>query len=560
MKRKNPEPGLFDEAPVSPTRVFVPTNGHNLLAAMASRLLSPLEGHPDKYYDDLLRFAPGRVPLVARGVPVDLIPFIAAEENEVPALVELDPAGFTNPEVPAFAADATPGSGRVGEAGWAAWAPAGPLPLAAVTQVHLRSDRDLEEFSLREFSDVRPIHDRLAVTPDLFALEETGASALVDWLASLPVPATGGLDIRGADRRSGALLLLAMSATARQADYVVDLLNRRAPASTEEALRGVATWVLSAGDAGSAVEERIVRAVLAEFEGIDRTRMWRPTEVVRRLRSDLTVVLDGDAAYHAELALDRADAILRSEIQFDRLREGGSPALKATLLALMRPEPERFWAWDLAETGADEEVRLVAAALVGALNGRSRLPVSIRPPALDDLLAAWECAGLAVPETPVWPPPHVSLVAGRDGAAVMAGEVVLRALPSAEPDRERVTVTGDQPDAATIFDPAVLDRPAARIAAIDWASEQRWWEAFSTVIRIGARSAHIEAGGMDGALVINAVGPVSIERELHSEVFCERIAAGEVPTDVLAKISAADETAPTKPRNRPRRARGAGAE
>ena len=68
--------------------------------------------------------------------------------------------------------------------------------------------------------------------------------------------------------------------------------------------------------------------------------------------------------------------------------------LKALQLVLRFPEYDRM---NIAEASVPASIatsRVLAAAMLGCLTGRSRLPVLARPHLLDDAIAYWECARL----------------------------------------------------------------------------------------------------------------------------------------------------------------------
>ena len=157
---------------------YILTNRYNLLDILSSELIKPLVGF-SKYYTDLFRVAPGRMPLLTTAAGPDLVGFVAQdEETAFPVALELDPAILDLSDVP------------VGPAGRdVVWAPDGAIPMGAVSRIWFRSESELAEVRARRFRNLEVPVDRLGVAADLFGPSHMDAETTIEWLESLQPPA-----------------------------------------------------------------------------------------------------------------------------------------------------------------------------------------------------------------------------------------------------------------------------------------------------------------------------------------------------------------------------------
>jgi hypothetical protein len=556
-------PGLFDAPVGGIQRVFLATNRHNVLKALATRTLAPLAGYADKYYEDLLRFAPGRIPLLADGVGPDVAALVIAGEFDFPVLVEVDSAALADRDVAAFGS--TPGRARVGADRWRAWAPAGPLPFHVVSAIHFRSSNDLTEFSLNDYADVRPVPQLMRVSADLFT-SELAASDLTDWLGSLEVPSTVPAEAL-IDRRGGALLMGASAVAEDQVDAIVSLINRTAFSPVSPAVAGLASWVAGLEIPRDGPERVSAWVIADELALVDRNKVWRPPEIVEAVRHRIaTTGLTNEQLETISAVLDRTGAILRSEVAFERLRSGGSSSLKALLCVLMRPEPERFASWDLEEAGADDDVQFTATALLGSLTGRARVPTSMRPPVLDDLIASWECVGVAGPDN-VAPPVPTVVRDKRDGAVIVHIDgnptPVIRATTRRRP--KTLVEAGDEHEIPTAPKSGIsasqvalaLGSSEAMAMAVSSSEKAGLGDAITTTVRGASRTSRTEIDH-DGILTITFRGSVTVERSVAPEAFIAAIQGGQIPADEVRDLvepppQIPQATATSKPRARRRK-------
>jgi hypothetical protein len=111
----------------------------------------------------------------------------------------------------------------------------------------------------------------------------------------------------------------------------------------------------------------------------------------------------------------------------------------------MRPDPDEQLGWPADETGADDAVRLTAAAFLGVLHGRKRLAVAHRPPELDDFLAEQEAAAI---ESSVAPSVGAVRVSKKQGVLTVTAVRTKRRLLTRElpPTKVVAAAASQQPD------------------------------------------------------------------------------------------------------------------
>jgi hypothetical protein len=535
---------------------YVATNRHNLLKILAVRMLMPVEGFDDKYYDDLFRFAPGRIPVLAGGLSERLDSVVASDEHDFPVLLELDVTKLATVTVPTIG-DQEDGA-PIGTVGALGWAPAGPIPFDVVQRIHFRSDADFEAFTLNEFADVRAVPERLLVTRELFTNkgDQAGVEASLQQMTPPNLPRS----LVSVDRRAGALELMALVLERGHAALYADISNGQYPEQASPAARGLASWILwrdvSADADHDGGEEAATATILRTLETIERRKSWRPLEIVKDVRSAIDRELRGAGSASHEPALVRAESILRSDEAFGGFREGGWPILKALLLGLMRPDPERLDADELEKLGADAETRLLTAAAVGALNGRARLPLIVRPELLDDALALWECDRTRTPENPTDRWPTLAREPNADGWLVLGSMplVKVRDKPEAPASVQRSsepTTTKDEDVPPVIDLTALLLTEAGAAAAFGIARRHGWWDAVATKVMVKQPAAEVRVRADASAdLVLEVSSLVDVSHEIVASRFMELVASsadsGAITAELESVASSVGEPPGTK--------------
>ena len=540
MAIESPQPGLFDAH--SPTEsVYFLTNRNNLLRILAAGMVMPEAGFATKYYDDLLRLAPGRLPLIASAVSADLISMVTPEPQAFPVMLELRRASLRDDGFPALMRN-----GSHDKAGWAnpdalMWAPSGALPFVdTVTAVHFRTDAEREEFEVRDFADARPRTDLHRATPSLFDGDGPSADSVTEWLRSLEAP--GGPsreDVTAEDRRSGAVLLGSGTAMATEEElhgWGELLVGKKAGRQAGNAVGRISRALHRAARARD-IEDNTLQICIEELAATNRLEVWRPLDILGAIREKLGAQLKGKMDPMIP-ALDRAAAILRDDEVFEGFRVGGSPTLKALLMALRRPEPGRLLGWDPGGPGSTPEVLNLAAVLVGGLTGRAMIPVEHRKESLDDALARVEADRLSTSSDRAMPPLKAARVAVKraDDSLTLAigGETVIN-LPTPRPIEQPIQI-----------DNALLEDPAVRARALEIAMRNGWDDAVESIVMARTAELHTsvppEAGS---AITIRFSGIGALRHELLDEAFLAHVDQGGLAREEQEQLSAVTQTSPT---------------
>jgi hypothetical protein len=346
------------------------TNRWNLIEFLSRRLIVPMEVFV-KYYDDLLRLTPGRVPLVTSPVSDDLVAAVTGEDPAVmfPVFIEVD-------------RDFDGESCRV-------------IPWSKVIAVHFRNKREREEHIAREFDNVS-VSPVLKVSPELFGGGTTSPQSLEGGDARAATRTAETLD--NATRWSGAIVA-ALHALSGGADRSTALALARLLDGRAWGKAGCRhLQVLQAMRSGqpptdgNGLEQRVVRTAALVFseEGL-------PGDPVGFIRSlDSRLGLDEQS----RRAFDRVAGILDGDIEFRPFKGSGSPVAKGLLVALLRREPARLLPWAVDSARSDPATLLTAGVLLGLAAGRHTLGGSVRPEALDSALAHAECDAVETGATP----------------------------------------------------------------------------------------------------------------------------------------------------------------
>ena len=526
-----PQPGLFD-ADAPPASVYFLTNRNNLVRILASGMLMPEAGFAGKYYDDLLRLAPGRVPLMASAASAELLSLVTPEPQAFAVILEVPRASLKDEAFPALMAD-----GSTGKAGWRhpdarMWASSGALPLAdSVTAIHFRTDAERQEFQAREFADARLRTALHRVSPELFAGGEPSADAVTRWLRSLDAAeAPSAEDMVAEDRRAGAVLLGCLTSIPTEEELLGwgQLLIGKKPGKQAGAVVSRIGRALERAAKARDPEDIALEICVEELGSTNRLEVWRPLDVLGRIRERLEARLKGRAE-PMRPALERAAAILRDEEVFEGLKSGGSTTLKALLMVLKRPEAEGLLGWDPGGPGSTPEVLNVAGVLLGALTGRAMLPVALREEMLDEQIARVEADRLSASRDramPAFKAPAVDILQAEGHFTLTVGgvPVVERPIPRATEQPVQLDIT-------------LLRDPAVRAQAIEIAVRNGWSDAIESVVEAGATELRTSFSDHRGGLVtIRLAGIASLHYELASQAFLDRAERGELSAEDHAEL------------------------
>jgi hypothetical protein len=430
-KKKLSNASLFEtdaEPRLERQRVFVLTNRNNVLEYLSGGLIIPAVGFT-KYYEDIGRRSPGRVPIF--GSRVFYSKALEETVNSFPVAIELDVSQLSSEAVPSLGENEASSKTPVGLNGISVWAPAGVIPVSAITGIHFRSERDRSEFKAREYSNTPQLKVPLNVELALFDEMEPRVEPILSWLSSLPAPASDlGLQIKLLDRESGGLALLAhaVAGSSNALTAFGHLLlhgvtpsagaiahpkrSRRGkkghgrPAPDEKS--GLSTWMMSVltGSESShsdVVEAAVFGASIDILRNANFFEAWRPLEQLDAIESRVIASLQDDQVRsEAVRSFDAVRSVIRLDRDFRPLNTGkGLEAAKALLMVLLRPDPTKLLNWDRNESGASDQVLAAAFYLCGTLHGHKRLPISLRFAGVDCVLANRVAGALAVSES-VW--------------------------------------------------------------------------------------------------------------------------------------------------------------
>lgn len=536
-------------------RVVFLTNRYNLLQILSAGYIGARESY-GKYYADLLELCPGRIPLLKGPLDASVQALAGAgAETSFPVALEIDVTRVGQEPIPCLLRSGV-GSRLPLQSGEAvAWAPSGALTLEAVTRILFRSAAELEEHSIRTYANINPARLPLAVDASLFDAEGETSGALRDWIRQLPEARGSVDDYVFQDRLSGAgcVAVASVKHSPAAVEAILALLNVNAPqrraSSPTKTRRADASRLISEillGQKRSGVtldlDGRLAVASGEVLRSADSSNDWRPLDVLSAIESLVRVK---KLAKKDELELSKnvesIRGILRNDRDFKPFKRGvGLVAAKGLLLALMRPDPLRLLSWPMEETGADAPVMFIASVLCGLLNGRERLPVEVRPPMLDRVLAR-----LSVNE-----------LASESDALILAAQGELEAF-DIKCDVEGTAVlsygkleimrwTLAPKGAAELIDGLDLTVPSAEVAAIEMCRVLKWSDA--VVGRIVLDSGRVVVSTVDKgkALSLEVRGWSTFTHTLDARVFRERLSSDGVPQDSEKDIMAILGRLPSK--------------
>jgi hypothetical protein len=495
------ERGDLTGSPGPPGPPVVAMCRSNVLEWLSSGLITPKAAF-DKYYEDSLAIRDDLVPVVRGPVGGDLLTVERHDAGNFPVLAELAEEAVT------WVRDE-----RVGYVARA--------PLGAVRALHFRSDRDAREFGARMFDNLAVDRVAYRVSPDLFAGGESSlstASLARDLRGVRPIEPAVAYGL--ADRLSGAraMALVAASGSTKTLRWAVGLAfgprterpPRRKLTSPEDWIPLTARLAEYKVPAVAGLDERIFRAAAATFLDVDYSNVGDTGAILaaidRRLKQDKTIK-DADRSKW-EAVRDRITTVLDGAEAFTGFRSDGFRMEKPLLLALLRPEPTRVLTWTVRQTRAGAMDLVVAALLVGLVHGRKSLPVGLRPPSLDELLARRELDDLDGRDVEF----RTELVDGDAGLTLRVDDVDVQ------------TVEKPPPTLVEMLD-ALDVRDATVVAALARAAITRGWHHTVTTRVAIPNGSRFRA--RDAAIEIEVDGVLEPQFLLRADVFRQAIVGVE---------------------------------
>ncbi len=483
------------------------TNRQNLLQVLSTGLLATRAAYA-KYYPDLLEIAEGSIPFVRLPAPTNAISAVLEEGNAGSFPVIVDPGSWARDALYTEADD---------DAAIRTYPAA--VPLAPDAVVYFRSQDELTEHTARRYPNVADIV-RFEISPSLFEGEP----------ADLTVPAGAGkglydADYRTADKRAGMLAALAAATPTDWLQQLGDVMSARLakPKSTPSWYRHDVLLATKKLAARSSDDDRLLQTVLATTIEADTTAGIQPLKLLARIAESASPSEDQTKGF------DKIRAVLELERDFEKFTPGkGSPILKALLLALLRPDPERLLSWSTNETGADDEVIVAAAAIVGTIQGWALAPKAEFPASLVHWLAVFqaECVQSAGP----WPGLSTELVGDdRQGTLRWDGQTV-------------VTKTKAPAALDELLDGLDVNDARVQSAVLELIDAQGWWDCQVLEVELAGGRGHIVRvqSGKQAGLEIQGV------RRWTATVNKDRLLTH------LADITLPDDAAGKDPRRRSR--------
>jgi hypothetical protein len=366
--------------------LFLPVNWRNALAYYAQGLVAP-GGMLARCHQDLLELAPRRLPLLIGNVSGSVADACAPAAGDFPVILEIDDNVLIRGAE--LEVGGTP----------AAIAPAGVIPTGHVSQVHVRSDQDQEQFQTRRYRNVDTSRLPVAVTSSLFRGGGASAEVLGAWLRGLPdTKRAGGEDLIERQCVTGALMLVLASlpseavileGAGRLAEKILSRPHFSDVVSLLSDVLAETGWIGGEDDLSvcAAALEVLVKMSGSEPPIASEVLSEMGQLLARRQLSDAPLV----KAY-----LDRILAIDRGDVEFMPFRQhGGLKAAKGLLLFLLRPDPAAARSWLTEDINAEHEIIALAAMYTGVAHRSTGLPSELRgSDTLQHLLGDWIASGV----------------------------------------------------------------------------------------------------------------------------------------------------------------------
>ena len=519
-----------------PTRsdvpLLFPTNVPNLFHFLSQSYLAPREcfGGDDKYFEDLLAMAPGRIPLFTPPVSEEVVGHVQRESQRTarPVLIELDASDLVSAQVSAIGEEG--GKEVALDSGdFAVAAPPTVISVGKIGGIHFLNNRDLNTTSRRRLGNVRKLPSSLTrVSPSLQSEDGMGIDDLQSWFSSLDVPSVPSTqEFKNVDKAAGAAALM-VYADSKLSEEVLHLLEGRDPAGDR-----VPSWISledpgltsqdpAADTSSNHTADEVVYQLSSSVLRTTSPRSLKPSEVLGEVsgaidESDELSEKDRD---NLQKGVGRVDAILANEARFDEVKSDKYPALQGLMFFLIKEKPEALFQWSPADTGASAEAHLASAAYCGLVYGRTSLPLEFRPESLDEKLSEWAVGRLA------------KLSVERGETKDYSTEESKTERPKSASERLRKKLLQDD----------LKSEGALREAALELCRKEEWTDCVHTTVFATDRSKVETQVTNEGpsnqklAMAWRIPGAAEIRYELDVDRFRYRIREDDV-TDSLTKIA-----------------------
>ncbi len=499
-----PTPQLETGSAAAPTpltpRLYLLTNNFNMLDILASGYAKPRSAY-GKYYEDLLRFADGWVPLVPAPVDGALQNAVSTEQLSFPILIETNDLS-----IPSTAPEPFHGVHLI----------RGAVPVSLMKTLHFRNDQECIRFYSREYEGIDFSLISGQVSPELFSEAVASGNHVLQALqrmADAEMPESG---VYGEyDRKAGALaaLLAFRHYTRDEIATALTLYNiEKTPIERRDAMTALgfpAVDLLTLKvDENASLDDLLFAITLRRFEAVDRAVSWDPIAILSHIRRDFDERRPAASnAESLESVFTYIHRVLTLDAEFRPFkRDSGHAAGKALLLALLRPNIREFLNWPRSETGSDDITDAIAATLIGTLSGLQLLPLSVRPPEVAQFLSMWQAAVL-----------NTGIKAALPIAVPAAGTVVDDIIKASWQVRSPATVSYHKP----------ADSVSGQITIEDLV-KKGWTECIITVIDAApVGSVEISTATEKGRVRIQLRGTAIMRHEVDREATARRMSAPE---------------------------------
>lgn len=394
---------LFEDTP----RLLFATNRANILPVLSSGLVRGRQAY-EKYYDDLLEPASGRIPVWRGSVPAELRDALTGGVRGVyPVVAELAPSLLGESNVVAIRRDGgterltdqhRPQSDDLG------YLIGGPVPISAVTTLHFGGPDDLEDFKARDFDNVLLL-PKMAVSDDLFAAAGPAGVDLLAAIGSAEAAAGTAGDFRRIDSAMGAVAMACLLAPPRPASWLSAIADALSPSKARrlqpaEGASAVARLLEAAlhqavvpGESAS-VDERLLSAAVRYLVESAPKDGWVETGVLNAVAADAAEGAKPEIVAQIQKWQGVVHAVANSEREAGSLDDSGSLIRRALMLVILRHEPDRIARSGDTPLRPGPMVRALAGAMSGLFHGYSRLSRDVKleacdPGVLAELATSW---------------------------------------------------------------------------------------------------------------------------------------------------------------------------
>lgn len=365
-------------------RLVFATNRANVLPILSSGLVRPMAAY-EKYYEDLLAYCPGLIPLWPNGVPASIVPLLSSgEPGMFPVLVELDPKLLMSQPQASLSFDCKPigAEAMSSVSSVLCYLVRSPIPIAAVKCLHFSSKDHMEDFEARDFDNLLALPP-LRVTPAAFVAGGPESAQFIDALKAMAVPEGDSGEFRRLDAAMGAVAMLSLLLPPAKVwlDSLAAMVSYPQSEQPQQATNQQWMGTLIAlimrpelpSEPGRSVDLRLMHAAIELLRSASPKDGWVEAKIVGDLASRALVGASPTEAKEIEGWRDVVISVARADKQVGSLDDSGSLVRRALMLLVLRCTPERIALASETPLRPGPQVAAVAGMLCGLFHGYSRL-------------------------------------------------------------------------------------------------------------------------------------------------------------------------------------------